>query len=184
MILQPVRKTISVWIWHNSTIRDCKRSIEEQEGIPPDMQRLVYPSKGNLDEEFCMGHLLDGRPGNLGPPRLFLEEIGDEGQDEVADSELPPSSVARAVVPAGLDLRRIDWTIVDPASSLFPLKQLMQLLSAHAPGPKVDLSSVDWSKVDPGSIYFPVVELMQLLSAQAAEIRSLKAENANLKAGT
>ena len=156
VICEPVKKAISSWVWHNSTVRCVKESIEDQEGIPPDMQRLVYPGKGNLDDEFRIGHLLDGRPGNLGPPRLFLEEIGDEGQDEVADSEVqePPSSVARAEVPAGLDLRSIDWTTVDSASRLFPLKQLMQLLSAHAAGPPLDLTRIDWSKLDPGSKFF------------------------------
>ena len=85
------------------------------------MQRLVYPGRGILDDEFRLRHLLElqGRQGHLGPPRLILEEAADSEVQE-PDAEVNPSSVARAEVPDGLpgwESRRIDWTAVHPGGA-------------------------------------------------------------------
>ena len=91
VILEPVKKTISVWTWHNSTVRDLKRSIEDQEGIFQDVQRLVHPAKGIMNDEEKMGHLWDfhGRFRHVGPPRLILKEAADS---EVLEPDAEPDA--------------------------------------------------------------------------------------------
>ena len=133
------KKTISSWVWHNSTVRCVKESIEEQVGIPQDMQRLVFSGRGILEDEFCMGHLFEGRPGRLGPPRLYLSEISDEGQDEAAEVQESKSDSEAAEVQSWLCVERAEAAGASSASSAAAVPVAAGASSASSASAHVEL---------------------------------------------
>ena len=130
VISEPVQKTISSWVWYNSTARCVQERLEDQVGIPQDTQRLVFPGRGILDDEVRMGHLFEDRPGHRGRPRLYLWEKSGDGQAEVV--AVPESKSEAADVQLWHFVERAEVAGASSASSAVAVPVAAGALSASS----------------------------------------------------